>query len=109
PVVLNQTAATAWVDGQSLLGPVIGTFCMNLAIEKAKQSGIGLVVATGGNHFGIAGYYSTMALKHNLLVSLLNSSIGLSPNPLLSYDVLGNGIHQCLATCDCNSRQRALF
>lgn len=67
PVILNQTAASAWVDGQGLLGPVIGRFCMKLAIEKAKTAGIALVTAKGGNHFGIAGYYSTMALEENLI------------------------------------------
>ena len=68
PVVLKETEATAWVDGKNLLGPVTGKFCMQLAIDKAKQSGIGWVVAKGCNHFGIAGYYSTMALKHKFLV-----------------------------------------
>ncbi len=41
---------------------------MKLAIEKAKTAGIALVTAKGGNHFGIAGYYSTMALEENLIV-----------------------------------------
>ena len=42
---MKQTVATAHVDGNNLLGPVVGKFSMNLAIEKAKQVGIGLVVA----------------------------------------------------------------
>lgn len=47
PEILKQSAATAWVDGKNLLGPVVGKFCMNLAIQKAKQCGIGWVVAKG--------------------------------------------------------------
>ncbi|KAI7685462.1 hypothetical protein SSS_10571 [Sarcoptes scabiei] len=70
PKILKETAATAWVDGQNLLGPVVGRFCMNLAIEKAKHCGVGWVCAKGSNHFGIAGYYSMMALEHRFLSNL---------------------------------------
>ncbi|CAG2167508.1 unnamed protein product [Oppiella nova] len=51
PTVLKESAATAWVDGNNLLGPVVGKFCMNLAIKKAKESGIGWVVAKGRDLF----------------------------------------------------------
>jgi LDH2 family malate/lactate/ureidoglycolate dehydrogenase len=45
PVVLKESPATAWVDGNNGLGPVVGNFCMQLAIEKAKSVGVGWVVA----------------------------------------------------------------
>uniref|UniRef100_A0A3Q1G7L5 Uncharacterized oxidoreductase YjmC-like n=1 Tax=Acanthochromis polyacanthus TaxID=80966 RepID=A0A3Q1G7L5_9TELE len=67
PVVKKETAATALVDGKNLLGPVVGNFCMNLAIKKAEDVGIGWVVAHGSNHYGIAGYYAMQALKKNLI------------------------------------------
>lgn len=47
PVLEKESAATALVDGRNLLGPVVGNFCMNLAIKKAKEVGIGWVVARG--------------------------------------------------------------
>lgn len=47
PVVVNELAATALVDGKNVLGPVVGKFCMELAIQKAQQAGIGWVVAKG--------------------------------------------------------------
>ncbi|CAB4067478.1 unnamed protein product [Lepeophtheirus salmonis] len=53
PAVLKETPSTAWVDGQNGLG-VVGDFCMKLAIQKAKDSGIGLVSAKGSNHFGLS-------------------------------------------------------
>ncbi|XP_054166083.1 uncharacterized oxidoreductase YjmC-like [Oppia nitens] len=67
PIILNESAATAWVDGNNLLGPVVGKFCMELAIKKAKEAGIGWVVAKGSNHFGIAGYYSLLAMNENMI------------------------------------------
>ncbi|XP_037622730.1 uncharacterized oxidoreductase YjmC-like [Sebastes umbrosus] len=75
PVVVNQTAATALVDGKNLLGPVVGNFCMKLALKKAKEAGIGWVVARGSNHYGIAGYYAMQALKENMIgMSFTNTS-----------------------------------
>ncbi|KAM9854424.1 putative oxidoreductase YjmC [Aulostomus maculatus] len=75
PVVEKESAATALVDGKNLLGPVVGNFCMNLAIKKAKEVGIGWVVAHGSNHYGIAGYYAMQALKENMIgMSFTNTS-----------------------------------
>lgn len=45
PVILNETPATAWVDGLNGLGAVVGNFCMDLAVEKAKTTGVGVVCA----------------------------------------------------------------
>jgi hypothetical protein len=47
PAVLKESPATAWVDGNNGLGPVVGNFCMQLAIQKAKAAGVGWVVAKG--------------------------------------------------------------
>ena len=47
PVILKEMAGTAWVDGNNVLGPVVGRFCTDLAIKKAKEAGIGMVVAKG--------------------------------------------------------------
>ncbi|KAK8786509.1 hypothetical protein V5799_023715 [Amblyomma americanum] len=47
PVIVNELAATALVDGKNVLGPVVGKFCMELAMRKAQQAGIGWVVARG--------------------------------------------------------------
>lgn len=47
PKILKEHAASAWVDGNNLLGPVVGNFCMDLAIKKAKETGVGWVVAKG--------------------------------------------------------------
>ncbi|XP_055078570.1 uncharacterized oxidoreductase YjmC-like isoform X2 [Periophthalmus magnuspinnatus] len=75
PVIEKESAATALVDGQNLLGPVVGNFCMKLALKKAKEAGIGWVVARGSNHYGIAGYYSMQALKENMIgMSFTNTS-----------------------------------
>jgi len=93
PVILQEKPATAWVDGKDLLGPVVGNFCMDLAIKKAKEVGIGWVVAKRSNHFGIVGWYSMRAAEQGLVgMAFTNSSplmfptrsknIALGTNPL---------------------------
>ena len=62
------------IDGNNLLGPYVGKFCMNIAMEKAKQIGIGLVTARRSNHFGIAGYYSLKAVDEELIGLAVRSS-----------------------------------
>ena len=42
--ILKENACTAWVDAHQLLGTTSAEFCMNLAIEKAKNAGMGMVV-----------------------------------------------------------------
>ena len=59
--IVKETDTTALVDGNLGLGLYIGPHCMRLAIEKAKKHGIGFVVARRSTHYGIAGYYATMA------------------------------------------------
>mmetsp|Transcript_42289 Transcript_42289/g.43070 ORF Transcript_42289/g.43070 Transcript_42289/m.43070 type:complete len:470 (+) Transcript_42289:65-1474(+) len=59
--IVKETKTTALVDGNLGLGLYIGPYCMKLAIEKAKKYGVGFVVAKRSTHYGIAGYYTTMA------------------------------------------------
>ncbi|XP_033910277.1 uncharacterized oxidoreductase YjmC-like [Acipenser ruthenus] len=75
PIIEKESVATALVNGENVLGPVVGNFCMDLAIKKAKDVGIGWVVAKGSNHYGIAGYYAMQALKQDMIgMSYTNTS-----------------------------------
>lgn len=80
PTVLSETPATAWVDGQNGLGAVVGKFCMDLAIKKAKTVGVGWVCAKRSNHYGIAGWHTMHAEQEGLIgVSMTNTSPLLCP------------------------------
>src|SRR5438309_5283863 len=72
--VVRETKATALIDGGQSLGQVVGKKGMDLAIKKARDTAVGAVAARNSNHYGIAGYYSLMALEHNLIgVSMTNA------------------------------------
>ncbi|KIH50193.1 hypothetical protein ANCDUO_19730 [Ancylostoma duodenale] len=40
---------------------------MDVAMKKAKETGVGWVSAKGSNHFGIAGWYTLRAMKKGLM------------------------------------------
>ncbi len=61
--ILKETETTAVVDGHDGMGQVIGYKSMKMAIEKAKKYGMGMVVVRNSCHYGIAGYYTSMAAK----------------------------------------------
>ena len=65
--ILRETATTAVVDGHDGMGQVIGYKCMSMAIDKAKKYGLGMVAARNSTHYGIAGYYATMATKAGMI------------------------------------------
>ncbi|MFN8525194.1 MAG: Ldh family oxidoreductase [Chloroflexota bacterium] len=65
--VVHQAASTAVVDGNGGLGPVAATVAMDLAIEKAKQTGAGFVSVRNSNHYGASSHYSTRALPHGII------------------------------------------
>ncbi len=61
--IIRETPTTAVVDGHDGMGQVIGYKSMKMAIEKAKKYGMGMVAARNSTHYGIAGYYATMAVE----------------------------------------------
>ena len=61
--ILKETPTTAVIDDHHGMGQVIGHKAMSMAIKKAKEYGIAMVVVRNSCHYGIAGYYSTMATK----------------------------------------------
>lgn len=75
--ILNELPATALLDGDNGLGPVVAKKAMEIAIEKAKNVGAGLVSVRRSNHFGIAAYYSMMALKEGMIGLAMTNAVSL--------------------------------
>lgn len=61
--IIKETPTTAVVDGHHGMGQVIGYRAMSMAIEKAKKYGMGMVAVRNSCHYGIAGYYASMATR----------------------------------------------
>ena len=73
--VLKETPNTLLISGGDGLGQVVGYKTMKLVIAKALKNNIAFAAVRDSNHYGIAGYYSMMALEHDLIgLSITNST-----------------------------------
>lgn len=61
--IVRETPTTAVIDGHDGMGQVISYKSMQMAIDKAKKYGMGMVAVRNSCHYGIAGYYASMATK----------------------------------------------
>jgi L-2-hydroxycarboxylate dehydrogenase (NAD+) len=78
--VVKDTPTTAVVDGGNGMGMVVGYHAMKLAIQKAKQYGLGAVAVRNSSHYGVAGYYPLMAVKEGLVgLSVTNAHPSIAP------------------------------
>ena len=64
--ILRETPVSALMDAHFAMGALAGVKAMQMAINKAKQTGIGMVAVRNSSHYGIAGYYTLMAAKEGL-------------------------------------------
>ncbi|MHA1916214.1 MAG: Ldh family oxidoreductase [Promethearchaeota archaeon] len=65
--LISDNNATAVIDGNCGMGHVIAYNAMKLAIGKAKKYGLGAVAVRNSTHFGIAGFYSLMAINEGMI------------------------------------------
>ncbi|MCM1114237.1 MAG: Ldh family oxidoreductase [Clostridium sp.] len=65
--IIKETETTAVVDGHDGMGQVIGYKAMQMAIDKAKKYGMGMVAVRNSCHYGIAGYYATQATSQGCI------------------------------------------
>ncbi len=77
--IVHETPSTAVVDGDNAVGMIAARRSMEIAIGKASVAGTGWVATRNSNHFGIAGYYSMMALDHDMIGICLTNA-----NPLVA-------------------------
>ncbi|MDR1688152.1 MAG: Ldh family oxidoreductase [Clostridiales bacterium] len=65
--IVREGPTTAVIDGNDGMGHVIAKFAMETAIEKAAKFGMGMTAVRNSTHYGIAGYYASMAAKRNMI------------------------------------------
>ena len=64
--IVRETPVSALLDARFAMGQLAGVRAMQLAMEKAKHTGIGMTCVRNSSHYGIAGYYTLMAEKEGL-------------------------------------------
>ena len=80
PQIVKQTPLSVTIEGNDAMGQVLSVKAMEMAIDKAKQHGIGMVTVRNSNHYGIAGFYTRMAAQQGLIgICMTNSEAIMVP------------------------------
>lgn len=93
----KETVATALLNGNHRFGHVVTYCAMEIAIDKARETGIGMVGVHDSNHFGVAGYYSDMAVMADMIgLVITNTEPAVAPiggkEPILGTNPVAIGI-----------------
>jgi LDH2 family malate/lactate/ureidoglycolate dehydrogenase len=87
--VERETAATVLLDGDRAFGPVVTTFAMRRAIDKARTAGIGWAVIRNTTHQGAMAYYALMAVE----AGMAGIAIVCSPPNMAPHGARAAGVH----------------
>ncbi len=93
---LVDTPAMALVDARKGFGQVAAVRAMDLAIEKARASGVGLVGVRHSNHLGITAYHVMRATEQRMIgICLTNAGPEMAPwggiTPIIGTNPWGLG------------------
>ncbi|MGE3536686.1 MAG: Ldh family oxidoreductase [Candidatus Tectimicrobiota bacterium] len=65
--IVRESPSTATIDGDGGLGIILGPKAMRIAIEKAKNVGMGVVTMFNGRHLGAIGYHAMLAAQEDMV------------------------------------------
>ena len=71
---VREKGPTAFVEAHGSMGHVAAYRCMERAIAKAEEYGIGWVSAKDSGHFGVAGLFPLMAIKKDFIGYIVSNS-----------------------------------
>ena len=87
-------AGFAVVDSSHAMPTVTACYAMDTAIRKAKEAGIAYVGVTQSSHFGAAGYYATLALRHDMIGMAMTNTDPVDDRPGRQGADHGNESHR---------------
>ena len=65
--VVKETPGTATIDADSGLGIMLGRAAMDMAIDKARNVGVGVVTMGNSGHLGAVGHFAVMAAEADMI------------------------------------------
>ena len=72
--ILRESPAIASIDSDGGLGIIIAPKAMKIAIEKARNVGVGMVTISNSRHLSMASYHAMLALKHDMIGMCMSST-----------------------------------
>jgi len=80
PTVVQETSATALLDGNNGLGQITTVRAVEIAVAKASSAGTGSVGVRNSSHFGAAAYYAMLVAKEEMIgLVFTNASPAMAP------------------------------
>jgi LDH2 family malate/lactate/ureidoglycolate dehydrogenase len=75
PTRLYETPLSLVLDAEGGVGLSLSRYAMGIAMDKAQAHGIGVCSVRNSNHFGIAGYYTEMAARNDMIgIAMTNTA-----------------------------------
>ena len=102
--ILKETPTTVVLDANDGMGMVASKKAMDMIIEKAKLYGMGMAAVTNSSHYGIAGYWASLAVKENM-IGITGTNARPSIAPTFGVEI-GWGQTRLLSGCLRMSRSR---
>jgi L-2-hydroxycarboxylate dehydrogenase (NAD+) len=65
--MVRESPGTAVIDAERRLGIILGPKAMRLAMDKARQVGVGVVTVYNAGHFGAIGHYAMQAAEADMV------------------------------------------
>ena len=98
PVIERDGPSFALVDAQGGLGFAVSVRAMDLAVEKARATGVAAVAVRNSHHFGAAGYYARLGARQGMMTMVATSTKVVcvvppgSANPVLGTNPLAYAV-----------------
>ena len=94
--VLKEGPVIAHLDANLTIGAVVGVHAMEMAVEKAKISGVGFILVRNSTHWGRPAYYSTLAARKGCIgICFANTEANMPPWGAKESRVGNNPISIC--------------
>ena len=65
--IVREAPGTATIDADGGLGITLGRDAMNIAIEKARKVGVGVVTMSNSGHLGAIGHFAMLAAEQDMV------------------------------------------
>ena len=88
--IRRETPTMALIDADASIGHPAAHYAMNLAVDKALETGVGVVSVVNSNHFGAAGCYSKIAAERGCIGMVTSATRGVMMVPTFASEpILG--------------------
>jgi len=78
--LVHRRGSVAVLDGDAALGQVVGHRAMEMAIEMAREGGVGVVAARHSSHFGTAAFFVEQAVEAGMIgLTMTNAPANMPP------------------------------